>query len=113
MTDRVARFEDGRWPRPEVKTRKTVTLRIETGCRYRYPQVMDLAELISRNGHRVIILAPYDPDVTKWNAGRGFEFADFRPKLPRFPGIQNVEYIFRSVLEMTRSDTLISFSTPT
>lgn len=96
-----------------MKTRKTIALLIETGCRYKYPQVTDLAELISRNGHKVVVLAPYDPDVTRWNAGRGFEFADFHSKLPWFPRIRNVEYILRSVLAIIRSDLLISFSTPT
>ena len=96
-----------------VKTRKTVTLLIESGFRYKYPSVADLAELISRHGHKVFVFAPNDPDVVKWNAGRGFEFVDFSPKFHRFPGIQNVEYIFRSVLAVIQSDILVSFSTPT
>ena len=41
-----------------VKTRKTVTLLIESGFRYKYPSVADLAELISRHGHKVLCLLP-------------------------------------------------------
>lgn len=85
----------------------------ESGCRYIYPQITDLAELISRNGHKVVILAPYDPDVVKWNAGRGFDFAYFRPTFPRLSRTQNLQYILRSLAEIYKSDVVISFSTPT
>jgi glycosyltransferase involved in cell wall biosynthesis len=36
------------------------------------PNPLDLAELLSKDGHEVTVAAPFHPDALRWNTGRGF-----------------------------------------
>lgn len=73
--------------------------------KFRYPHPFDLGEVLARDGVDVDVLAPEDPLVADWNAGRGVGFVQVPQQQTR--GTRRPLEIL-SALRLGRYDTVVA-----
>jgi len=96
--------------------KRRVGIFCEAGCRYRYPQPLDLAELVARRGGvEATVFGPEDEKVASWNSGRGFAYkALVNAKLvEKRSSLANVIFAIRAIPEMFKLDTVVVTTTVT
>jgi hypothetical protein len=87
---------------------KTVSIVCELGMRYKYPQPLDIAEILAaKSASNVILHGRDESDVINWNSARGFEI-DL--SIPASSGTIKTLTAFINRLLLTSPSVVICFS---